>query len=110
MSDNPASATAFSQNLRVGVAALFANPMRTVLSTLGVIIGVASLVAVLSVGDGMEQTMRSQLETTTSIQFFNLVPVTTEEVDGQRFPLDRYPQFSVADARDASSIDGISSI
>ncbi len=103
-------ATAFTQNLRVGISALFANPMRTVLSTLGVIIGVASLVAVLSVGDGMEQTMREQLETTTSIQFFNLVPVTTEEVDGQQFPLDSYPQFSVADARAASSIPGISSI
>ncbi len=107
---NIAPASTLTQNIRVGVAALFANPLRTVLSTLGVIIGVASLVAVLSVGDGMEQTMRAQLETTTSIQFFNLVPVTTEEVDGQQFPLDSYPQFSVADARAASTIEGIASI
>ncbi len=97
----------FAQNLRVGIGALFANPMRTVLSTLGVIIGVASLVAVLSVGDGMERTIREQLAETTSVQFINLVPVTSEEVDGQSFPLDAYPSFTVADARAAAALDGL---
>ncbi len=106
MSERPA-ATALVQNLRVGVGALFANPMRTVLSTLGVIIGVASLVAVLSVGDGMEDTMRAQLERTTSVQFFELVPVTTEVIDGQSFPLDSYPVFTLADVREASGIEGL---
>jgi len=105
---NPlSSAAALRQNIRVGIAALFANPLRTVLSTLGVIIGVASLVAVLSVGDGMEKTIRAQLEETTSVQFFNVAPVTTEEVDGQTFPLDRFPVFTVADVRDAASIPGL---
>jgi putative ABC transport system permease protein len=97
-------------NVRVGISALFANPLRTVLSTLGVIIGVASLVAVLSVGDGLEDTLRAQLETTTSVQFLNLVPVTSEEVDGQTFPLDSYPQFSVADTRAAGAIAGLSGV
>lgn len=101
------SAPALRQNIRVGITALSANPLRTVLSTLGVIIGVASLVAVLSVGDGMEQTLREQLESTTSVQFFNVLPVTTEEVDGQDFPLDSFPRFSVSDARDASRIPGL---
>ena len=40
---------------RVGVETLRANPLRTSLSALGVVIGVAALVAVLAVGDGMEQ-------------------------------------------------------
>ena len=44
------------------------NPLRGLLSTLGVIIGVASLVAVLSLGDGMERTVREQLAQTTDIQ------------------------------------------
>ncbi len=103
----PPSTTSFRQNLRVGFGALFANPLRTVLSTLGVIIGVASLVAVLSVGDGMERTVREQIESTTGLQFFNLVPVTTEEVEGQSFPIDRFPQFTVADVRDAPRVDGL---
>jgi putative ABC transport system permease protein len=98
---------ALSQNLRVGIDALRANPLRTVLSTLGVIIGVGSLVAVLSVGDGLEETLRDQLGTTTSVLFLNLEPVTTEEVDGQQFPLDRFPLFSGIDAREAAAIRGV---
>jgi putative ABC transport system permease protein len=95
------------QNLRVGADALRANPLRTVLSTLGMIIGVGSLVAVLSVGDGLEDTMRAQLDQTTSVMYFTVDPVTTEEVDGQSFPLDRYPVFTAADAREAARIPGI---
>jgi hypothetical protein len=76
-----------SQNLRVGLDALRANPLRAVLSTLGVIIGAGALVAVLSVGDGLEETMREQLDATTSVLFFSVTPVTTETVDGQELPL-----------------------
>ncbi len=42
----------------VGLHSLLANPLRTILATLGIIIGVASLVAVLAVGDGVEQYAR----------------------------------------------------
>ena len=97
----------FLQNLRVGADALRANPLRTVLSTLGMIIGVGSLVAVLSVGDGLEDTMRAQLDQTTSVMYFTVDPVTTEEVDGQSFPLDRYPVFVAADVREAARMPGI---
>jgi putative ABC transport system permease protein len=104
------SASTLQQNLRVGLDALRANPLRTVLSTLGVIIGVGSLVAVLSVGDGMEVTMREQLDATTSVLFFNVAPITTEEVDGQQFPLDSFPVFTVADVREAARIDGLAGL
>jgi putative ABC transport system permease protein len=104
------SASTLQQNLRVGLDALRANPLRTVLSTLGVIIGVGSLVAVLSVGDGMEATMREQLDATTSVLFFTVAPVTTEEVDGQQFPLDSFPVFTVADVRDAAGIEGLAGL
>ncbi len=103
-------ASTLHQNLRVGLDALRANPLRTVLSTLGVIIGVGSLVAVLSVGDGMERTMREQLATTTSVLFFTLEPETTETVDGQQFPRDTFPVFSVADARAAGTLAGLTGI
>ncbi|WP_309672053.1 ABC transporter permease [Gemmatimonas sp.] len=97
----------FFQNLRVGADALRANPLRTVLSTLGMIIGVGSLVAVLSVGDGLEDTMRAQLDQTTSVMYFTVDPVTAEEVDGQSFPLDRYPVFVAADVREAALMPGV---
>ena len=99
-----------SQNLRVGLDALRANPLRAVLSTLGVIIGVGALVAVLSVGDGLEETMREQLDATTSVLFFTVAPVTTETVDGQEFPLDTFPVFSVSDVREAARVPGMVAI
>ena len=46
--------------VRVGLDTLRANPLRTSLSTLGVVIGVASLVAVLAVGArGLAQRLAS---------------------------------------------------
>ena len=49
-------------SVRVGIQTLRANPMRTMLSTLGVVMGAASLAAVLSIGDGAERFARSQIE------------------------------------------------
>ena len=73
--------------VRVGLDALRVNPLRTILSTLGVIIGVASLVAVLSLGDGMQAAVRDQIASTTDLQTVAVQPRTVEEVDGQFFPL-----------------------
>jgi putative ABC transport system permease protein len=39
-------------SIHVGIQTRRANPLRTVLSTLGVVMGAASLVAVPSIGDG----------------------------------------------------------
>jgi putative ABC transport system permease protein len=56
--------------------------MRTVLSTLGVIIGVGSLVAILSVSDGLEQYSREQIERTTDLQTILVTPKTVETLEG----------------------------
>lgn len=73
--------------ISVGFETLRANPLRTLLSTLGVIIGVSALVAVLSVGDGVERSIRSQIETTTDLQAVSVRARTVEEIDGQFFPI-----------------------
>lgn len=52
---------------RISGEALRTSPLRTLLSTLGIVIGVAALVAVLSLGDGMEETARTQLRETTGM-------------------------------------------
>lgn len=67
---------------RVAAGTLRANPLRTFLSTLGVIIGVAALVAVLSVGDGVEAFARAQIERTTDLQSIGIRPRFQDEVDG----------------------------
>lgn len=56
--------------------------MRTTLSTLGVIIGVASLVTILALGDGLERFSRLQIEQTTDLQTILITPRTTQMVDG----------------------------
>ena len=84
-------------SLRVGIQTLFANPLRTVLSTLGVIMGVASLVAVLSIGDGVEAFAREQIESTTDLQALMIAPVTFDMIDQIRVPRTDYPVFGMAD-------------
>lgn len=81
----------------VGMGALRSNPLRAVLSTLGVIIGVASLVAILSIGDSLEQFSRDQIVQTTDLQSIVLSSVTTEVVDGIRIELDDPIRFSGED-------------
>jgi len=87
----------FAASLRVGVQTLRFNPLRTALSTLGVVIGVASLVAVLAVGDGAESFAREQIATTTDLQTLLVVPNTGETIDGVRVPRASYPLFTIAD-------------
>ena len=50
-------------SLSIALGTLRANPLRTVLSTLGIVIGAAALVAVLTLGDGMERFGCQQLAT-----------------------------------------------
>jgi putative ABC transport system permease protein len=96
----------FISSARVGINALLVNPLRTVLSTLGVIIGVASLVAVLSLGDGMERMARDEIERTTDVQTVSVESKTTETVDGQALPVRDYPVFTIADAESAREVEG----
>ena len=92
--------------LRIGADALFANPLRTLLATLGVIIGVASFVAVLSLGDGMQATARAQLEHLTDVQTVSIAAKTAEQLDGMWRPISNYPVFTPQDAEQAALATG----
>lgn len=86
-------------SVRVGVQTLRANPMRTVLSTLGVVMGAASLVAVLSLGDGAERFARDQIERR-GLQTVAIVAKTSDTVDGLQVPRTDYPRFTSEDLGD----------
>jgi len=86
-------------SVRVGVQTLRANPMRTVLSTLGVVMGAASLVAVLSLGDGAERFARDQIERR-GLQTVAIVAKTSDTVDGLQVPRSDYPRFTPDDLAD----------
>ncbi len=97
-------------SLAVGVQTLMANPLRTVLSTLGVIMGVASLVAVLAIGDGVEAFAREQIESTTDLQAMMISPVTFDVVDGVRVPRTDYPVFELDDIDRLETTLGVKSV
>lgn len=59
-----------------------ANFFHTVLSVLGIIIGVSALITMLSMIDGLEKFADDQIRTTTSIKFVQVSTVKTLHVDG----------------------------
>ena len=64
------------------VVALKQNPLRSLLSILGLVIGVAALVAILALADGMERYARDQIGTTTDLQNISVASRTHEQIDG----------------------------
>ena len=97
--------------VRVGFQTLRANPLRTVLSTLGIIMGVASLVAVLAIGDGMERFARDQISGTTDLQTVVVGPQLFDRIDGTAVPRTDYPRFTLADADSlAASLHGVATV
>ncbi len=81
----------------IGLQALRGNPLRTALSTLGVVIGVGALVAVLAVGDAVERFAREQIAQTTDLQSIVVAPLTTREVDDVRLPVTDVLGFAAGD-------------
>ena len=70
-------------SLAVGFEALRANLLRTLLSTLGVVMGVGAMVSVLSMGDGMEAFARKEIEDKTDIMGVAVAPRLNANIDGQ---------------------------
>ena len=52
----------FFENFRIAISALRANLMRSILTTLGIIIGVAAVIAVVSIVQGLQYTISSELQ------------------------------------------------
>jgi putative ABC transport system permease protein len=51
-----------NQSFRIALASLTANKMRSMLTMLGIIIGVAAVIAMLSIGRGAQTSIRAQIE------------------------------------------------
>ena len=98
------SLTQISPSIKVGFAALRVNPLRTTLSALGVIIGVGAMVSVLSLSDGVERAVRTQLSKDGRLQSIGLNPITDDVVDAQRVPRANPISFSVSDAQELRAV------
>src|SRR5262245_932128 len=89
-------------SVHVGLQALRANPIRTLLSTLGIVMGAASLVGVLAVGDGAQILARRQIERF-GLQSVMVMPKTFDLVDGLAVARASYPTFAIAHAQSLSA-------
>ena len=96
----------FTTSISVGFETLRANPLRTILSTLGIVIGTAALVSVLSVGDGMERLARDQISRTTDLQRISVAPRTVRIIDGTPFPQPNPVKITVADVASLAALVG----
>ena len=83
--------------MATGLDALRANPLRTLLSTIGVVMGAASLAAVLSLADGAESFTRQRIAFE-GMQRIALEARTFDSIDGHRVPRTSYPIFTPDDA------------
>lgn len=82
--------------IRTGITAMRTNPVRALLATLGVAIGSAALVAILSVSDGVEMYARERV----SRQGFDRIvirPITEDSLDAQLIARRDTATISVAD-------------
>jgi putative ABC transport system permease protein len=96
-------------SIHIGLLTLRANPVRTVLATLGVVMGAASLVGVLSVGDGAEILARRQIERL-GLQAVAVIPRTSDVIDGLMVPRTGFPTFTIAQAKSLSERLGPSTV
>ncbi|HSJ56314.1 MAG TPA: ABC transporter permease [Anaerolineae bacterium] len=70
------------ESLRTAASSMGANKMRALLTMLGIVIGVASVVALLSLGEGVEASITGEIEGLGS----NLLYVTPSQADGATTP------------------------
>ncbi len=80
-------AMSLGATFRIGLDSLRSNRIRTLLATTGVVIGVAALVSVLALGDGMERLGRSQIERASSLKLVSVTPRTVQMRDRVFVPI-----------------------
>ena len=77
--------------------AIHSNILRTLLSILGIVIGVAALVIILSLIDGMEEYALDQISSTTSLESIMLTTDRYESIDGIRMRKESVKALSYTD-------------
>jgi putative ABC transport system permease protein len=96
------------ESARVGADSLRSNPLRTILATTGVIIGVASLVAAFAITDGVEVWSRALIARESSVQDVAVIARTREQVRGRSVPVRGYPRITTDDAtRAGAEVPGV---
>lgn len=51
----------FKENFRTAITSLLANKLRSLLTMLGIIIGIGAVIAIVTVGDAMSKSIREEM-------------------------------------------------
>jgi putative ABC transport system permease protein len=79
------------------------NFFHTLLSVIGIIIGVSALIIILSMIDGLEEYAEDQISSTTSVKVVEVSSVTMQSVDGVTIPRENPVVLTVEIHRDITS-------
>ncbi len=99
------------QTLRVSLAALTANALRTALTTLGIVIGVGAVIALISIGNGAQVTVQRQIQSLGTNLIF-ITPGATN-TGGVRGGIGSAQTLTIQDAQaigDPTQVQGISAV
>ncbi len=96
--------------LNIAIEAVFANKFRSILTALGIIFGVAAVIAMMAIGKGAQQEILEQIKLV-GVNNIVIVPVientsnTSDETDQGKKKLEKYsPGLSLKDAESIKSI------
>lgn len=87
----------FLKGISVGVKALLTNKLRSLLTMLGIIIGIASVLAMIAIGDGAKKIILEDIQKLGGINTFTLYRVSTTRIGGRRVPIRSKEHFDYSD-------------
>lgn len=97
-------------SLSIAIKNVRTNLFHTLLSILGVVIGVAALVSILSLIDGMEKSIRDSITDTISLQSITIKSDRFEQLNNVRLEKESFPVITVKNLQSLeNSVDGIAS-
>ncbi|WP_242141827.1 MULTISPECIES: ABC transporter permease [unclassified Bacillus cereus group] len=73
-----------NENIRMALSSIFAHKMRSILTMLGIIIGVSAIITIISIGDGTNEKFREQIGKEKKDQFsVNYITEDYSDMDGK---------------------------
>ena len=86
-----------SDGISVGIKAIYSNKLRSLLMMLGIIIGIAAVIAMIAIGDGAKEIILQDLQKIGGINQFTLYRTTSKWVNGRRVPIRSGEHFNYGD-------------
>lgn len=87
----------FIASIDLGIRALLGSKLRSVLTMFGITIGIASVLAMVAIGEGAKKIILQDLEKIGGLNVFTLLRISSKSVAGRRVPVRSREYFNYAD-------------